>query len=339
MSARTKWAIERRWVARRNIKLGTRFLRFAYIWKLMITIAAAGLLFSICRAQKFSKFSHTQMSEFENSIESCRDYLLPMTMSRDANSTAMPAVVSRLLHKVDHIFVISYTHCKTVLTPELRQSGTCVIGKALDDCAPKHFMKGAHVHALKVTFSHAAVLKQALDSGFKNIAVLEDDVAFIPRSYSADLDQQFSRLLSSNSWSMIRLGFRAYFLESSAIPPCPHVCRCSFHAGIGDHFCELRNAGCDLRSSDLYILNSRHFSQLQRLLLDLRQANPKRIVDVYPMRALAKQWIMLPQVSFQRQLDIPLDYQLGLSALYTSKCAGPRPLGKSSSGQLFDIFI
>jgi GR25 family glycosyltransferase involved in LPS biosynthesis len=192
---------------------------------------------------------------------------------------------------------------------------------------------------MKVTFSHAVVLKRALELGFRNIAVLEDDVAFLPRQYSSDIDQQFSRLLSSNSWSIIRLGFRAYFLENNAIHPCPRICRCSFDVSVGDHFCELRKAGCDLRSSDSYILNSRHFTHLLRELLDLRQANSKRIIDVYPMRAYENQWIMLPQVSFQRHLDIPLDYQLGLSALYTSKCAGPRPLGKNTSLQQFDIFI
>jgi hypothetical protein len=320
-----------------NTKVGTRKQRFAFISKFVITITA-GLLFSILHVPSLSiLFQH--VSEFENSMKSCRNYLLPMAVSGVGNSTTLPEVVSHLLHKVDHIFVLSYTYCKTVIPPELRQSTTCVIGKALDDCAPKEFIRGPHIHAMKVTFSHAVILKQALELGLSNIAVLEDDVAFIPRSYSADLDQQFSRLLLSNSWSIIRLGFRAYFLESSAIPPCPRVCRCSFDASIGDHFCELRKSGCDLRSSDLYILNSRHFSQLQRLLLDLRQANPKRIIDVYPMRAFANQWVMLPQVSFQRQLDIPLDYQLGLSALYTSKCAGPRPLGKNTSGQLFDIFI
>lgn len=317
-------------------KVGKRKRRFAFISKLVIAITV-GLLLSILHAPSLS-FPYQHMSEFENSIISCRDYLLPMAVSGVGNSTTLPEVVSHLLHKVDHIFVLSYTHCKTVIPPELHQSTTCVIGKALDDCAPKDFIRGPHIHAMKVTFSHAVILKQALELGLSNIAVMEDDVAFIPRSYSADLDQQFSRLFLSNSWSIIRLGFRAYFLESSAIPPCPRTCRCLFHVSIGDHFCELRKSGCDLRSSDLYILNSRHFIQLQRLLLDLRQANPKRIIDVYPMRAFANQWIMLPQVSFQRQLDIPLDYQLGLSALYTSKCAGPRPLSKNASSQLFEIF-
>ena len=92
--------------------------------------------------------------------------------------------------------------------------------------------------------------------------------------------------------------------------------------------------GCDMRSSDLYVLPSHAFLGLRRLLLDLKKPNTKRIVDVHPMRAYGKQWIFLPQISYQRTLDIPADYQIGAGALYVKKCVGPRPVSPLVSNQL-----
>ena len=53
------------------------------------------------------------------------------------------------------------------------------------------------------------------------------------------------------------------------------------------------------------------------------------------MRYFAKQWLALPQISIQIKLDIPVDYQVGLGALYAKKCVYPRPLSELVTRQLF----
>ena len=84
-----------------------------------------------------------------------------------------------------------------------------------------------------------------------------------------------------------------------------------------------------MRSSDFYVISESAYEPLRLKILDLKQANSKRIVDTRPMRHLAKQWLLLPQISIQTKLDVPVDYQIGLGALYVKKCVHPRPLSGS----------
>jgi len=212
---------------------------------------------------------------------------------------------------------------------------SCVIGAVLDACAPKVFVQGEHSHALKVTFTHAVIIQLAQDANHQHIAVIEDDIVLIPR-YQDDTITGFSSLLNSNLWSFIRVGFRPYFLQEAGAKPCPKQCRCEFRKEFGENLCEVRSPGCDLRSSDFYILSARFFEEFKDRLLDINEVDEKRVVDMYPMRSLGSQWLLLPQASFQRQLDIPVDYQIGIGALYVKKCAGPRPVPNSVSADLFD---
>jgi len=73
--------------------------------------------------------------------------------------------------------------------------------------------------------------------------------------------------------------------------------------------------------------------------LDLKQANSKRIIDTGPMRSLANQWLILPQASIQAKLDIPMDYQIGLGALYVKKCVMPRPVPRIVSQQFANTSV
>ena len=188
---------------------------------------------------------------------------------------------------------------------------------------------------MKVTFTHAAIITLSIEAGYKTIAVLEDDLAFVDRGLPSEATEKFARLLDdSNAWNIIRFGFRPYFLQHSGTSHCPSNCRCVTSKTYGEHFCELRNPGCDMRSSDLYVLPSHNFLTFRARLLDLRLPNTKRIVDVHPMRAYGNQWILLPQVSYQRTLDIPADYQVGAGSLFVKKCVGPRPVASSVTKQL-----
>ena len=241
-----------------------------------------------------------------------------------------------LFSAVEHIFLISFDKCRTNLPSNLADKATCIYGKYVDARAPRPFVRGEYEHALKVTFTHAFALQIAINSKFRNAAFLEDDLVFVNRNLSGSVENEFQVLLRSSQWSFIRFGFRPYFLQHAADIRCASNCRCTLNSQFGPHFCALQQSGCDIRSSDLYVIHSDYFTPFQRKLLDLTAPSAKRIIDLYLSALFARQWLFLPQISFQSTLDIPEDYQIGIGALYVKKCAGRRPLPSVINQQLLN---
>ena len=272
---------------------------------------------------------------FRNAISECGKFTHPLEL--DANRKYFPDQLSQMLHEVDHIFVLSFDLCETKLPRSFAGRATCVVGRKLDVCAPHAYIRGPYSHAMKVSFMHATVLNLAHKSRYEHIAVVEDDFVIRNDALSANLVREFHTLLNSNAWSIIRFGFRPYFLEESSREHCPLKCRCTIKRHVSEQFCELSRAGCDIRSSDFYVIREQYYEPLRLKILDRTQSNSKRIVDMRPMRQFSKQWLLLPQISIQTKLDIPVDYQIGLGALYTKKCVYPRPLPELVTQQLFDI--
>jgi len=272
---------------------------------------------------------------FRNAISECGKFTHPLEL--DANRKYFPDQLSQMLHEVDHIFVLSFDLCETKLPRSFAGRATCVVGRKLDVCAPHAYIRGPYSHAMKVSFMHATVLHLAHKSRYEHIAVVEDDFVIRNDALSANLVREFHTLLNSNAWSIIRFGFRPYFLEESSREHCPLKCRCTIKRHVSEQFCELSRAGCDIRSSDFYVIREQYYEPLRLKILDRTQSNSKRIVDMRPMRQFSKQWLLLPQISIQTKLDIPVDYQIGLGALYTKKCVYPRPLPELVTQQLFDI--
>ena len=237
----------------------------------------------------------------------------------------VPKRIIGMFSTVEHVFILAKHECSKRVDTTFRRHFSCVRGAVLDGCAPQKYIRAPEAHAMKVTFSHAFIMSHAHTMGYSTIAVVEEDAVFLQRNYSKDVLLNFSHLLRSSDWGIIRLGFRPYFLQVDAVSPCPQKCRCDV-GRFGDHWCELRSAGCDMRSSDAYIINIKHYLPFREMLLDLRVSNRDRIVDTVPIRMISHQWLLLPQASYQAKLDIPLDYQIGLSALYTTKCVHPRPV-------------
>ena len=59
-------------------------------------------------------------------------------------------------------------------------------------------------------------------------------------------------------------------------------------------------------------------------MLNLRLKNSRRIVDVVPLNSFSNQWLIMPQLAFQKTLDIPVLEQLELSHFYHTKCVRPK---------------
>ena len=252
---------------------------------------------------------------------------------------SMPLYVTHFLKEVEHVFLICLHQCRTALPIAILNRSTHVLGSRVDACAPAPMISGKYVHALKVTFTHAIVMQRASEMGYRHIAVIEDDVLFLQQDFHIEMRRGFKRLLNSQRWNLLRFGYRPYFLQEHGARPCPASCRCSMCDMYGEHFCHLKSTGCDLRSSDFYVIHSRSFKVFQSMLLDMTLPDTKRIVDVYPMRMLSGQWLIIPQLSFQENLDIPLDYQVGSSALLVKKCLHPRPVPNTLTAQLFRAHV
>ena len=272
---------------------------------------------------------------FRESIRACKGFTSLLTSDEDNSSMPIPSPILDSLVQVDHTFVLSFDSCQLRLPLSFSGKATCVIGLSLDHCTPKVFVRGPYTHAMKVSFTHAAILQLAHDAGYKHVAIIEDDVFVRRDGFSRNMAHDFGILLRSGSWSLIRFGFRPYFLEESSREHCPSKCRCTIQKHVGEEFCELTSSGCDIRSSDFYVIHAGFYLSLLSRIIDLKQANSKRIIDTRPMRHIAQQWLVIPQVSMQTQLDIPMDFQLGLGALYVKKCVHPRPLPATVARQFF----
>ena len=267
-------------------------------------------------------------SSFRLAVDGCAGYLVAIE-----EGNMLPGDLEKMLDAVDHTFILSFDSCMTRLPHTLVNKATCVRGQQLDICAPKQFTQGPYKHGMKVSFMHAAVMRVAQLSEYKHIAVIEDDAIFRHRTFSASAVEDFRRLLRSHSWTLIRFGYRPYFLEESSRKRCPPRCQCTVQSEFGPEFCRISRSGCDLRSSDLYVARSNVYLSLQKRILDVKRANSKRIIDKGTMASFADQWLMLPPISLQTQLDVPLDFQLGLGALFVTKCVVPRPLSYIAAQQ------
>ena len=290
------------------------------------------ITFSCLRRIKNSKRRPVER-RFREAVDACQSFARPLDVSDNAPYAIQ---ILEALRSIDHVFILSLDTCETKLPKSFAGRATCIVGAKLDACAPNEFVRGPYTHAMKVSFMHAAVLYLAEKANFRHVALIEDDVVVRHGILSEDMLPDFGKILSSKTWSMIRFGFRPYFLEQNSREPCPHRCRCYIKQKFAHEFCMLPRVGCDMRSSDFYIIHKKSYAPLLSKILDIRQANSKRIIDTVPMRSLANQWLILPLASIQTKLDIPVDYQIGLSAVYVKKCVMPRPVPAIVSQQLFN---
>jgi len=66
------------------------------------------------------------------------------------------------------------------------------------------------------------------------------------------------------------------------------------------------------------------------------EANHRYSTDAIVCKAVAD---TAPRASIQTKLDIPIDYQIGLGALYVKKCVMPRPVSKIASQQFLNTSV
>lgn len=244
----------------------------------------------------------------------------------------------RIAHLADHIYIICQ-HCRLSIPPSWRGKTTFVRGKTLDKCIDVSHKDHWH----RASYTHAHALVDALNSHHDTVAIIEEDihtrdVANGPAGLNV-LYEHMNNLQETMEkhpyWNILRVGYRPYMFEGkpdcySKIEQqgvCPNVCRCE---RVNEFTCIMRHAGCDVRSSDFYLIRK---PAMRKLIEGIQK---DWTVDCQAMSAIDKQIFVIPQLSFQRSLDINIRKQLDHAEQFSAMCAGGVPtLGDPFNKQAF----
>ena len=215
----------------------------------------------------------------------------------------------------DHIFIICL-QCASIRLPDsLLSKTTFVQADRLDRC-----LRVDHLaHYVKVTLTHAHIIERALlMSPYSRVGIIEEDVLSLAQSPEIRTETGLTRSLKMQQWEVVRLGYKPYFFVDSkryrsALRlswSCPSICKCTrFHRNA----CVMRLSGCDMRSSDAYILAPSSFQST----ID-RVKSTGGIIDVHILQSISPQVFILPQLTFQESQ--PERLQMHLAAKFDNLC-------------------
>ena len=225
------------------------------------------------------------------------------------------AAYTQALSLAEQVYVLC-VRCDTFVVPEALGGKTILVdGRVFDECdqADKYGLD----HYKRASLSHAAAVADAVNKKFKSVAVVEEDSvtpmkgAGFDAPLSATDAFALKKALAADDWSFARLGWRQYTLEIAPQSECPPQCSCAMR---GEKLCFVAGSGCDLRSSDSYIISHRYF----RWTLDQLIQGGTIDYDVLP-RAPGT-LLALPIFSAQKTLDTPVEHQAAVSELFMNRC-------------------
>ena len=229
------------------------------------------------------------------------------------------AAYVQTLALADFVYVLC-VRCDEFVAPHSLASKTTLIdGRVFDECdqADKYGLD----HYKRASLSHAAAVADAMNKKYERVAVVEEDSTtpgakeMEVGSFDAPLSETdafaLKKALAADDWSFARLGWRQYTLEIAPQLACPPQCSCAMR---GEKLCFVAGSGCDLRSSDSYIISHRYF----RWTLDQLIQGGTVDYDVLP-RAPGT-LLALPILSAQKTLDIPVEHQAAVSELFMNRC-------------------
>jgi hypothetical protein len=244
----------------------------------------------------------------------------------------------RIAQLADHIYIICQ-HCRLNIPPSWRGKTTFVHGKTLDKCIDVSYKDHWH----RASYTHAHALVDALNSYHDTVAIIEEDIHTRDVANGrAGLNVLYNHMNNLKEtmekhpdWNILRVGYRPYMFEGkpdcySKITQqgvCPDVCRCE---RVNAFTCIMNHAGCDVRSSDFYLIRK---PAMHKLIEGIQK---DMTVDCQAMSAIDKQIFVIPQLSFQRNLDINIRKQLDHAEQFSAMCAGGVPtLGDPFNKQAF----
>jgi len=231
--------------------------------------------------------------------------------SVEVNASDPIRLSERIIYELaDYVYILC-VRCDSSGLP-LGSTGktTFVHAHVLDDCL--HISHSTHY--VKASIAHAHILETASKhTTHAAIAVLEEDT-FSEFDYSGYVGSlptaELLESLRGANWRILRLGYKPFFLIDNTVftnilpflpKSCGPECTCSkFH----EQACMMYGRGCDMRSSDAYIIR-------RNALSDLRKAiETGNVIDVHAMQAISPQAFLVPQLNFQSGQSIQASRQL-----------------------------
>lgn len=223
---------------------------------------------------------------------------------------------ARLALLGQHVYIICMKCDRLEIPPEWAGRVTTVHGTDVDPC----YSRNGADHWRKASMSHVHAMLDAKVNGYETITIMEEDA--MTKDLTAEdinVDGLLSMLNSTVSWNTVRLGYRPYFFEQQAMAGgregvtfrCPASCACE---QLSQNACIIKNAGCDMRSSDFYVVR---MSQANSIRHSVKSGST---IDMQALRALRKQVYVLPQVSVQGKLDRSENQQTNMANRFRQLC-------------------
>jgi hypothetical protein len=217
------------------------------------------------------------------------------------------------LNLADQVYVIC-VDCAGLLIPEPIAHKTLLVdGKIYDACDQADNIGLDHYK--RASLSHGAAIADALIKQFGKVAIVEDDSTSPDGEHAVTLAptdlEGFAQAMKQNDWSFFRMGWRQFTLEMDPTLECPQECKCDVRTS---KLCFVSNGGCDLRSSDSYIISERYY----RWTLDKLINGGTVDYDVLPRAPGVL--LTLPILSTQKRLDINIEHQAAVSQLFMERC-------------------
>ena len=230
------------------------------------------------------------------------------------SSSSTDNAPSNLSHQIiselsDQVYILCLRCDSSRIPVGSEQKTTFVQAQRLDTC-----LQISHLsHYVKVSIAHAHILETVRTSTTHSaVAILEEDTRS-EGEYTTYIDSlstaELLESLRNKNWKILRLGYKPYFLIDNtrlsnmlSLPKlCRPECKCSkFH----ENACIMRHRGCDMRSSDAYIIRRNVLSELGRAI------ETGHVIDVHAMRAVSQQAFLVPQLNFQSAQTIEGSRQL-----------------------------
>ena len=240
------------------------------------------------------------------------------SVPREASSDRFSLPFTTLASFADAVYLLCVECDGVVAPPAWRGKVLLVNGKIIDECVKDSDLDHWH----RASFSHAVAVAHASIRGKDVVAVVEDDAR---SDFTVQFDDaEFARLRhivrphdKQWTWNFLRFGYRPYQMEEAAAAggaahaeACPERCACERTSA---HSCLISQSGCDLRSSEAYLINRGAFADFTHRLQG-------GVVDYDVLQSFPKMMVLSPMVSYQENLDSSMDAQRDLQRRFGRSC-------------------
>jgi hypothetical protein len=297
----------------------------------VFAIAAVAAVVGVSAGGRFSA-NRSEFSALGVALECDAAFSVP----RESASDRFSYPFLKLASYADAVYLLC-VECDGVVAPAAWRGKVLLVnGKTIDGCM--HDLNLDHWH--RASFSHAVAVAHAAVHERNVVAIVEDDAR---SDYTVRFDDdEYARLekiirpeKDAWNWTFLRLGYRPYSMEQAGEQSggesrglgdggddCPQQCACE---GTSANSCLISQAGCDLRSSEAYLINRNAFADFMHRAQD-------GVVDYDVLQSFPNMMVLSPMVSYQENLDISMDSQRDLQARFRRSCRRGDAPGATTPG-------